>query len=164
MTKFHYIYLIWLLPLYFLLMGGYQLMVLRGIDYTYETGESYVADVLEFDIKQIGAQTNGYLVLTFDMGSDGVIQERMSLPLQMAQSLIEHERLAVRYQPASFHDIVILNTYDLQKNLIWLNVYVLILGLLVTGIVAWYASRYASRKIRDGDETLEIERLDPEPV
>src|SRR5690625_7964051 len=87
MTKFHYIYLIWLLPLYFLLMGGYQLMVLRGIDYTYNTGESYVADVLEFDIKQIGAQTNGYLVLTFDMGSDGVIRERMSLPLQMAQSL-----------------------------------------------------------------------------
>lgn len=164
MTKFHYIYLVWLLPLYFLLMGSYQLLVLRGIDQTYQTGESYIADVLEFDIKQIGAQTNGYVILSFDTGSRGVIQEQLSLPLQMAQSLMEHERIAVRYQPASFHDIVILNTYDLQKSLIWLNIYVLLLGLLVTGVIAWFASRYAARKIRDGDETLEIERLDPEPA
>lgn|SRR6056297_176544 len=160
MNKYYFIFLIWLLPAYFLFQGGYQVLTYYGIEQTYEDGESYVAEVLEFDVKQIAAQTNGYVIIRFTTTSGETVTEQLALPVQMAQVIMESEQIPIRYLADSFKPIVMLTVYDLQKSVVLVNMAVSSIGFLVTLLVAVYASRYAVKRLRDGDETLEIERLD----
>jgi len=160
MNKYYFIFLIWLLPVYFLFQGGYQVLTYYGIEQTYEDGESYVAEVLEFDVKQIAAQTNGYVIIRFTTTSGETVTEQLALPVQMAQVIMESEQIPIRYLADSFKPIVMLTVYDLQKSVVLVNMAVSSIGFLVTLLVAVYASRYAVKRLRDGDETLEIERLD----
>lgn len=162
MNKFHLIYLAWLLPLYFLAMHTYQWITLNGAERTYEEGESYVADVIDFDVKQIAAQTSGYIVLAFDTIEGEEIEQRLSLSVQMAQVISDSERIPIRYLSDSPQDIVIMSTYSLQRNVIRVNLAVTMIGLITGLIIAYYASRYARRRIRDGEPTLRIERTDRE--
>ena len=160
MNKYYFIFLIWLLPAYFLFQGSYQVLTYYGIDRTYEEGESYVADVLEFDVKQIAAQTNGYVIIRFTTISGETVTEQLALPVQMAQVIMESEQIPIRYLADSFKPIVMLTVYDLQKSVVLVNMAVSSMGLLVTLLIALYASRYALKRLRHGEETLEIERLD----
>jgi len=160
MNKYYFIFLIWLLPAYFLFQGGYQVLTYYGVEQTYEDGESYVAEVLEFDVKQIAAQTNGYVIIRFNTTSGETVTEQLALPVQMAQVIMESEQIPIRYLADSFKPIVMLTVYDLQKSVVLVNMAVSSIGFLVTLLVAVYASRYAVKRLRDGDETLEIERLD----
>lgn len=160
MNKYYFIFLIWLLPAYFVFQGGYQLLIYYGIEETYAKGDSYVAEVLEFDVKQIAAQTNGYVILRFTTQSGETITDQLALPVQMAQVIMESEQIPIRYQAESFKPIVMLTVYELQKSVILVNTAVSTFGLLVTFLVAFFASRYAKRRIQDGEQTLEIERLD----
>lgn len=162
MNKFHLIYLVWLLPLYFLAMHTYQWVTLNGSERTYEEGESYVADVLDFDVKQIAAQTSGYIVLAFETNEGEEIEQRLSLTVQMAQVISDSERIPIRYLSDSPQDIVIISTYSLQRNVIRVNLAVTMIGLITGLIIAFYASRYARRRIRDGEPALRIERTDKE--
>lgn len=162
MNKFYLIYLVWLLPLYFLVMHTYQWITLNGAERTYEEGESYVAEVIDFDVKQIAAQTSGYIVLAFDTNEGEEIEQRLSLSVQMAQAISDAERIPIRYLSDSPQDIVIMNTYSLQRNVIRVNLAVTMIGLITGLIIAFYASRYAKRRIRDGEPTLRIERTDRE--
>lgn len=160
MNKYYFIFLVWLLPAYFLFQGGYQVLIYYGIEETYENGDSYVADVLEFDVKQIAAQTNGYVVLEFTTQSGETVTDQLALPVQMAQVIMESEQIPIRYKANSFKPIVMLTVMELQKSVLLVNIAVSSLGLLVTLLVAFYASRYALKQVRDGEQTLEIERLD----
>lgn len=160
MNKYYFIFLVWLLPAYFLFQGGYQVLIYYGIEETYENGDSYVANVLEFDVKQIAAQTNGYVVLEFTTQSGETVTDQLALPVQMAQVIMESEQIPIRYKANSFKPIVMLTVMELQKSVVLVNIAVSSLGLLVTLLVAFYASRYALKQVRDGEQTLEIERLD----
>jgi len=131
-----------------------------GIEKTYSEGESYVADVLEFDVKQIAAQTNGYVIIRFTTRDGDTITEQLALPVQMAQVIMESEQIPIRYLAESFKPIVMLTVFELQKSVVLVNMAVSSLGMLVTLVVAGYASRFAVRRIRNGEQTLEIERLD----
>jgi len=160
MNKYYFIFLIWLLPAYFLFQGSYQVLTYYGVEKTYQDGESYVAEVLEFDVKQIAAQTNGYVIIRFTTQSDETITEQLALPVQMAQVIMESEQIPIRYLEDSFKPIVMLTVYELQKSVVLVNIAVSSLGFLVTLLVALYASRFALKRIRYGEQTLEIERLD----
>jgi len=162
MKKYYFFFLIWLLPAYFLFQGGYQLLVYNGLGHTYENGESYVADVIDFDVKQIAAQTNGYVVLRFQLQNGEYVQERLALPVQMAQVIMESELIPIRYSDSSFSPIVMLPTYELQKSVVSVNMAVTSIGLVVALIIGFFISRFALRRIRDGEETLEIEQIDTE--
>jgi len=162
MKKFHLAYIVWLLPLYFLLMHGYQWMALMGADRTYEQGESYVADVIDFDVKQIAAQTSGYVVLTFQPAGEDPVEHHLSLSVQMAQVIMHSERIPIRYLPDSFREVVIVSTYPLQRNVIRVNLGVTAIGLIATLLLSLYATRYARRKAREGISELRIERIDSE--
>ena len=135
-------------------------MTYYGIEKTYSEGESYVADVLEFDVKQIAAQTNGYVIIRFTTRDGDTITEQLALPVQMAQVIMESEQIPIRYLAESFKPIVMLTVFELQKSVVLVNMAVSSLGMLVTLVVAGYASRFAVRRIRNGEQTLEIERLD----
>ena len=160
MNKYYFTYLTWLLPLYFLFQCGYQTAVYFGLQETYENGDSYVANVTDFDVKQIAAQTNGYVVLEFTLQDGSTIEEQLALSVQMAQVIMESEVIPIRYKADSFNPIVIMSTFGLQKNVVKVNLAVTTIGLIVTIIIALYASAYAKRKLRDGDDILEIERVD----
>lgn len=162
MNKYYFIFLIWLLPAYFLFQGGYQVLTYYGIEETYAEGESYVADVLEFDVKQIAAQTNGYVIIRFTTQSGETVTRELALPVQMAQVIMESEQIPIRYLADSFKPIVMLTVYDLQKSVVLVNMAVSFIGLVVTLLVALYASRYAIKRIRHGEQTLKIERVDKE--
>ena len=160
MNKYYFIYFIWLLPAYFLYQFGYQATTYFGIQNTYETGESYIATVTDFDIKQIAAQTNGYVVIQFTTTEEEVIEEQLGLPVQMAQVIMESELIPIRYNSGSFKPIVLMPTYELQQSVIKVNLGVTAIGMVVTIIIALYSSRYAKRRIKYGEEKLEIERID----
>lgn len=160
MNKYYFVYLIWLLPAYFLFQGGYQVLTYQGLTTTYDSGDSYVADVIDFDVKQIAAQTNGYVVLQFDTSDGETVEKQLALPVQMAQVIMDSELIPVRYNSNSFNPIVMIPVYDLQKSVIQVNMAVSGFGLIVTILIALWASRFAKTRIRDGEEDLQIERLD----
>lgn len=164
MNKYKYLHLIWLIPIYFLLQFGYQAMNYRGIQITYENGNSHIADVIDFEVKQIAAQTNGYVVIRFTDQNGETIQEQLSLPVQFAQVIMDSELIPLRYEPSSFSPIVLIPIYELQKDVLLVNVAVTLIGLLTTILLAVYTSRYANRKIKGGEEKIEYERIDRDDV
>jgi hypothetical protein len=164
MNKYYFIYMIWLLPAYFLFQSGYQVASYNGINSTYNNGDSYVASVVDFDVKQIAAQTNGYVVLNFSTSNGTEVEKQLALPVQMAQVIMDSELIPVRYLESSFNPIVMMPVYDLQMSVIKVNMGVTGFGLIVTLIISVYASKFARRRITDGEESLEIERVDPENI
>lgn len=160
MNKYYFIFLIWLLPAYFLFQSGYQVYTYFGIQSTYNEGESYVAKVTDFDVKQIAAQTNGYVVLQFTPADGETIEQQLSLPVQFAQVIMDSEIIPIRYKEDSAKPIVIIAVYDLQKQVVRVNIAVTLIGLIATIIVSFFANRYARKKIKTGDEKMVIERVD----
>lgn len=153
-------YLVWFLPAYFVLMGLYQLSVYEGIHHTLEEGSEYQAVVTGFDIKQIAAQTNGYIDLRFETAENGTVEQRLALPIQMAQVLMDYSTIPVSYEPDSRHPILILPTFELQRNIIRVNLAVNLIGLLVTFVIAWIFTRNARTRLKTGREDMVIERVD----
>lgn len=164
MNKYKYLYLVWLIPIYFLLQFGYQGMNYLGIQSTYENGNSHIASVIDFDVKQIAAQTNGYVVIRFTDQQGETIQRQMSLPVQFAQVIMDSELIPLRYDPSSFRPIVLIPVYELQKDVLLVNIAVTLIGLLATLILSVYASGYANRKVKEGDKQIEYERIDLDDV
>lgn len=162
MNKYYFLLLVWLLPAYFLFQGSYQVLIYNGLGQTYVNGESYVANVLEFDVKQIAAQTNGYVVLHFEKHNGEQIQKRLALPVQMAQVIMDSELIPVRYNEDSFSPLVMMPTYELQRSVVAVNMAVSALGLLAALIAAGFTTRFVLQKVRDGEEKIEIQRMDIE--
>lgn len=159
MKSTHLARLVWLLPIYFLAMHTYQWLIYNGSKTTWEDGESYMAEVIDFDVKQIAAQTSGYIVLRFET-PDGVIEDRLSLSVQMAQVLTASELIPVRYNPDSFRPIVLTGTYELQRKVIRVNLAITVIGLLATGWITLLTMRWIRRREAEGERTLTIERTD----
>ena len=159
MNRYKYLYLIWLLPAAFLFLSLHQSAVYYGIIDTYENGTSYTAEVVDFELKQIAAQTNGYIVLRFD--SEGQkVQKKLSLPIEMAGQLQRIRVVPIRYQAGNFQEIVLMPTYNTQKNLVWTNIAMAGLALLITIIIAVAVHRFTTNKLRTGPEEIEFERID----
>lgn len=159
MSRYHLLYLAWLLPASLLFLVIHQATVYYGVIDTFENGNTYTADVVQFELKQIAAQTNGYVVLRFQAG-DEQIQRRLSLPVEMAATIQETTIIPVRYQPGAFQEIVMVPTYDTQKGLALTNMGMAFIGFLITLYIAWLAHRFAGKRIAGGDQQLVIERID----
>lgn len=160
MNYYKYIYLIWLLPAFFIGLVLHQAMVYNSIIDTYENGNSYTAEIIDFEFKQIAAQTNGYVILRFTTGDGQEIQQQLSLPIEMAGELQESKVLPVRYQEDSFQEIVIMPSYDIHKGLVWTNVGMALVGLAITLVIALITHRYANKLRSNKDEEVIIERVD----
>lgn len=160
MDSYKFLYLFWLLPLY---IGGLffqQATVYYGITDTYENGKSYTAEVVDFEFKQIAAQTNGFIVVRFETDRGNEIERKLSLPVEMAGKLQETRIIPVRYQQGSTQEIVLVPSYNIQKGLVLTNMGMSFIGFLITFFIALYAHRYAGRKSREGTTEYIIERID----
>ena len=151
-------YLYWLLPAYLLFQTVYQIQVLRGLEHTYEQGESYVADVVDFRLKNMQAQSNGIIELKFDIAGGETVQKRMTLPVQMAAQTRQYGKIPVRYLADSPQPIVMIPTYDFHHNMVRINVAILLSSFLATMIMGYFVFKW-SRRVRDEVE-LKIERVD----
>lgn len=159
-NPYKFLYLVWLIPAAFLFLCLHQAVVWYGIHDTYKNGTSYTAEVVDFDIKQIAAQTNGYIILRFEQQNGSEIQQKLSLPVEMAGELQQIRVVPIRYQPGAIQEIVLMPAYDTQKSLVWSNLAMAAVALLSTIILAIFAHRFAGEKLRNGTQKLEIERID----
>ena len=100
------------------------------------------------------------MVLKFTTSNGQIVEEQLALPVQFAQVIMESELIPVRYLQSSYKPIVMMPVYDLQQNVIKVNMGVSSFGFLVTLIISIYASRFARRRINDGEETFEIEMME----
>ncbi len=158
--KYRFLYLVWLLPAYLLFIIIQQGLVYQGTIDTYENGESIAANVLDFDIKQIAAQSNGYVILSFTAPDGEQIERKLSLSIQMAQRIIDTSVIPIRYVKGNFQDIVMIPTYDLQKTTSLSNMGVSFMGFLALIFVSVLVSRFAKKKASGNDEQFVVERVD----
>lgn len=162
MKSYKLLYLFWLLPIY---LGGlliHQASVYYGITDTYENGNSYTAEVVEFEFKQIAAQTNGYVVIRFQTEQGIEIERKLSLPVEMAGKLQDSRIIPVRYLPQTIQEIVLVPTFNAQKGLVLTNMGMSSIGFLITLVIAIYAHRQARKKMSVDEKESEfiIERVD----
>ena len=160
MSNYRFLYAYWLIPAYLLFLVFQQGMVYKGSMDTYEHGESYLAEITDFEIKQIAAQSNGYVDIRFEVDGE-VIERKLSLSVQMAQELMESSSVPIRYQKGAFQEIVLFPTYEIQKSTSLFNMSVAGLGLIVTIIAGFMLNRFVKRRSADAHaDEFEIERVD----
>lgn len=141
-------YLVWLLPLYLLGMAIHMGAIYHGLGMTYNEGESYLADVIHFEIKQIAAQTNGSITVQFTTGDGKEINRKLSQPIQNAAQLQASEIMPVRYHPDSYQPIVLVPIYEFHRKMVLVNMAVLVVAIFITVFIAGVAHRYAGRKLK----------------
>ncbi|MAO64396.1 MAG: hypothetical protein CL666_05305 [Balneola sp.] len=160
MNKYSLLHFYWLIPAYLLFLVVQQGLVYQGAKSTYDNGETYLAEITDFEIKQIAAQSNGYVNIRFEAEGD-TIERRMTLSVQMAQQLMKSNTIPVRYEKGAFQEIVLFPTYDIQRSTSLYNMGVAFLGLAVTVFFGFFVNRYIRRKtINADDEKFTIERVD----
>lgn len=118
--------------MYLFFLVSQQAMVYVGAKDTVEEGIHYEADVLDMEVKQIAAQSNGYIVIAFETNSGTRIERKMTLSIQMAQKLLESSKVKLSYRKGGYPEIVLLPTYELQVKTSLFNGSVAFLGLIVT--------------------------------
>lgn len=161
MSKYRLLTFYWLIPAYLLFLVSQQGLVYIGAKDTIDEGIRYEADVLDMEVKQIAAQSNGYIVIAFETNSGTRIERKMTLSIQMAQQLLQSSKVELSYRKGGYPEIVLLPTYELQVKTSLFNASVAFLGLIVTLIAGISIQKYINRKSADetGDD-FNIERID----
>ncbi|MEX0681436.1 MAG: hypothetical protein WD097_08650 [Balneolales bacterium] len=152
-------FLLWLIPAYLSGMAIHMGAVYHGLKKTYDNGESYLADVIHFEIKQIAAQTNGRITIRFTPDNSAEITKNMSQPIQNAAQLQVAEMIPIRYLENSYQPVVLVPIYEFHKKMVLVNVAVLLVSILITLFIAITAHRFARRKLarlHNHDPVIEI--------
>jgi hypothetical protein len=143
---------VWLLPLYLFYQLGYQTGVLYSMHDTYNSGTDIVAEVTDFRIKHIASQTNGYVDLKFVTTDGQTIEQRLSLPVQLAAPIQSSAQIPIKYKPENSQDIVMTPTFRFHQNMVIVNIGVLILSVFVTFLIALWGYRVCVRNLEDPDD------------
>lgn len=138
---------VWLLPIYLAYQFTYQSRVFFSMQDTYKNGENVVAEVIDFRIKQIAAQTNGYVVLKFTPSSGEPIEQRLSLPVQLAAPIQNSTFINIKYLGENFQNIVMVPTYQFHRNMVIVNIGVLFLSTFITILIAIWGNRIARKRL-----------------
>lgn len=162
MHKLTYLwYLIWLLPLYLFGMAVHMGAVYYGLEKTWEQGESHLADIVHFEIKQIAAQTNGSITIRFAPENGEEITRKLSQPIQNAAQLQASEIMPIRYYESSYQPVVLVPIYEFHKKMVLVNLAVLTVSIILTLFIALVAHRFARRKLaRSNEPAQKIEIID----
>ncbi len=153
MNKLFYLwYLLWLLPLYLIGMAFHMGAVYHGLGKTYDQGESYIADVIHFEIKQIAAQTNGSITVQFTRDDGSAVIRKLSQPIQNAAQLQASELMPVRYLENSYQPIVLVPIYEFHRKMVLVNLAVLAVSIIITFFIALTAHRFARRKQKSSNK------------
>ncbi len=160
MSKYRFLSLFWIIPAYLAFISFQQGMVHFGSKTTFEKGERYVVEILDMQMKQIAAQSNGFVVFKFETPEDGVITKKMTLTIQMAQQIMKSSEIPISYRKGGYPEIVLVPTYDIQYSTSLYNMWVAIAALISTIIGALMIQRFSNAKSKTGTEVLHLERID----
>ncbi len=161
MSKYRLLSLFWIIPAYLIFLTGQQVSVYFGAENTYENGENYQAEIIDMEVKQIAAQSNGYVVISFETESGKTIERKMTLSIQMAQKLLQSAVVELSYLENGYPEIVLHPTYELQVKTSLFNASVAFIGVIVTLTAGVYVQRYSNRKSEnEAVDDFEIERVD----
>lgn len=155
----HLLYATWLLPLALVLLTAHQLWTFYSITQTYNNGESYIANVEDFQIKQIAAQTNGYVILSFETKSGKTIQRKLSLSVELAAEYMESNVIPIRYEKNSSVPVVMIKSYATHKRIALINASIAFISALACFGIALIAHRRAN-KLHNEKRKLTFERTD----
>ena len=111
-------------------------------------------------MKQIAAQSNGFVIFKFTTPEDDVITKKMTLTIQMAQQIMKVSEIPIRYRKGGYPEIVLEPTYDIQYATSLYNMWVAIAALISTIIAALMIQRFSNAKSKTGTEVLHLERID----
>lgn len=160
MNKYKFLYLIWLLPLALASLTVHQIFTYYSIVQTYNKGESYTAEVVDFEIKQIAAQTNGYVVLKFETRGGDTIQQKLSLPVTLAAQFMESNVIPIRYHPDSSTPVIMIKTYKTHSRVALINASMAFVFFVALLILSVFVHRFVGKKINETDISINIERTD----
>ena len=160
MSKYRFLSLFWIIPAYLAFLSFQQGMVHFGSKITFENGDRYIVEVLDMQMKQIAAQSNGFVIFKFTTPEDDVITKKMTLTIQMAQQIMKVSEIPIRYRKGGYPEIVLEPTYDIQYATSLYNMWVAIAALISTIIAALMIQRFSNAKSKTGTEVLHLERID----
>ncbi len=153
-------HLFWIVPAGLLYLMIQQGTVLHGLQNTYNEGEMYLAEVIDFEIKQIAAQTNGHLTLEFEPDSGELIQRQLSQPIQNAAQLQNTTHVPIQYLESSFQPIVMIPIYEFHRNMVMANIGIAFIAFMITGYLGYRASSFARKKTAEDSGPVEYEIVD----
>ena len=129
--------MLWLIPLFLLGLSFHQIAVWIGIYQTYTYGKEIPAIIIEEDIKYIGAQTNGYVVIQYE-DNNTMYTDKLSLPVVLLHRLKISRDIVIRYFPQSFQPTVIYNIYYLHVELLRSHILFLICSVFFSSfLILW---------------------------
>lgn len=159
MSKYRLLSLFWIIPAYLSFIIFQQAMVHFGSKKTIEQGVSYAAEVVDLQMKQIAAQSNGFVVFKFTTPDEGVLTRKHTLTVQMAQKVIKNNIIPISYRKGGYPEIVLVPIYGIQYTTSLYNMWVAIAALLFTVIAGIKIQRFSNARSKTGVEKLNIERI-----
>lgn len=136
--KYKIYHFIWFIPVYLLLQGIYQIYSYNGFIKTYDHGTSYIASVNYLQIKNLQAQTNGVIRLSFDTKDGEHIDRQMTVPVNVAGMVQNYTKIPVRYLKASSEPVVMIPTYNFQRHIFLSNMGILAISFFIAlGVAIW---------------------------
>lgn len=157
--KLHY--LIWLLPAYLLFQSVYQVIVYRGLTKTYKEGTSYIANVDQFMIRNLQAQSYGSITLSFNDKEGEHIQRTMTLPVKLAQEVKDYEKIPVRYLKDSSEPIVMIPPYHFYRDMVRIFIAIAFLAFILgLGVAITVERHYWKRRHGLAISGFEFELVD----
>ncbi len=111
----------WLIPIYLLFLSSYELLTYIGIQSTNKDGVSLISRVDYLKIKNMQAQSNGVIDISFTEENGKHHTKRMTLPVQLAAQLQELAMIPIRYKENSFMPIVFMPTYEFHYKMVLMN-------------------------------------------
>ena len=128
---------IWIVPLSLLGLSIHQLFVWIGLYQTYTYGEMISATIIDHDIKYIGSQTNGYIVLEYQDNNTRHTQ-KLSLPVALLHIPNKEANIIISYSPKSFQPIVIRSIYHSHIGIVRSHLLFLVFSVLFsTFLIIW---------------------------
>ena len=147
--------LLYLFPLLTLALTVHQAMVARDSHRTYTKGIPVVADVTEYERKDMAAQAHGIMALRIQLPDGRVMTHHLTLPIILVDRLKNLGKVPVHVLEGSGEPVVLDELAQAQLRMALVNVSVAGLGtlMLVLAIAAWI--RYLKRRGDPGERPSE---------
>jgi len=134
--------LYWLIPIYLLFLSSYELLTYIGIQSTNKDGVSLISRVDYLKIKNMQAQSNGVIDISFTDNKGVHHTKRMTLPVQLAAQLQDLAMIPIRYKENSFMPIVFMPTYEFHYKMVLMNLAITFFSFLVVLWGGFRINRY----------------------
>lgn len=127
---------------------------------TYKNGASYVAKILDFEIKQIAAQRSGYATIRFNTKPGNNKTLTIGVSGETIARLSQFKSIPIRYKKDAYIEVVFTPTYEVQRGFVLSNMAMAGVAFIITFFIGLLAHRKARKLSKEGEKELVIERVE----